>query len=71
MKTEKCTKSVIVSFVVDKSITLTAFKESLENVLSPENMEDKDQLEYGFLVLSGINIHYNKKSHVVTKFVAQ
>ena len=71
MKIERCSKSVIISFVVDRSLTLTAFKDSLENVLAPEAMEDKDSVEFGFLMLSGFYIHYNKRSHVVTKFVAQ
>lgn len=71
MKIVRCSKSVIISFVVDRSVTLTAFKDSLENVLAPEAMEDKDSVEFGFLMLSGFNIHYNKRSHVVTKFVAQ
>ena len=57
MKIERCSKSVIISFVVDRSLTLTAFKDSLENVLAPEAMEDKDSVEFGFLMLSGFNIH--------------
>lgn len=57
MKIERCSKSVKISFVVDRSVTLTAFKDSLENVLAPEAKEDRDSVEFGFLMLSGFNIH--------------
>ena len=76
MKLSRCKKSVLVSFVIENEdekpkTTLTAFKESLQDIMSPEQLSDKDLVTQGFLMLSGIDIHYNKRSLFVTKFANQ
>ena len=76
MKLSRCKKSVLMSFVIENEDekpkpTLTAFKESLQDIMSPEQLSDKDLVTQGFLMLSGIDIHYNKRSLLVTKFVNQ